>query len=166
MKKDKFNNITETGFKTPKNYFDSFEENLMDRLHKKEAISNFEDPGFTVPKGYFNTIDKKVFSKLEKQETPVIRLSSKKPLYYIAGIAASIILVLAIFINKPFEDEISVEMVEAYLEDRDLSSYELAELLSDSDLLEDDFIITETSFEEGNLESYLLENSEIELIIE
>ena len=57
-------------------------------------------------------------------------------------------------------------MVEVYLGDRDLSSYELAELLLDSDLLEDDFVITETSFEEDNLESYLLENSEINLIIE
>ena len=42
----------------------------------------------------------------------------------------------------------------------------LAELLLDSDLLEDDFVITETSFEEDNLESYLLDNSEIDLIIE
>jgi hypothetical protein len=166
MKEDKLNNITETGFKTPDYYFDSLEENLMQRLQETKFISDVEEPGFTVPEGYFKSIDGEIFNKLEKEETPVISLSSKKPLYYIAGIAASIVLILAIFINKPFEDEISIEMVETYLEDRDLSSYELAELLSDSDLLEDDFIITETSFKEDNLESYLLENSEIDLIIE
>ena len=166
MKKNRLNNITETGFKTPNNYFDSLEENLMERLQATESISDVEKPGFIVPEGYFKSIDVEIFNTLEKEETPVISLLSRKPLYYIAGIAASIILILAIFINKPFEDEISIEMVETYLEDRDLSSYELAELLSDSNLLEDDFIITETSFEEDNLESYLLENSEIELIIE
>ncbi len=166
MKKGNLHNINDPGFKTPENYFESFEENLMKKLEGTESIPNLNDPGFTVPKDYFNLVDDEIFNKLNKDDTPVISLNSRKPLYYIAGIAASIVLILAIFINKPFEDEISVEMVEAYLEDRDLSSYELAELLLDSDLLEEDFVITETSFEEDNLESYLLENSEIDLIIE
>ena len=166
MKKDKLHNIKKTGFNAPENYFDSFEENLMSRLNSKKSISNIEDTGFTVPDGYFKSLDDEIFNKIKDDETPVISLSFRKPLYYIAGIAASIILILAIFVNKPFEDEISAEMVETYLENRDLSSYELAELLADSDLLEDDFVIIETSFEEDNLESYLLENSEIDLIIE
>lgn len=166
MKKDKLHNIKKTGFKTPEDYFDNFEDKLMDNLNSSNALSQINDPGFEVPKNYFENIENDIFKKVKEDDAPVIQLSSRRQLYYVAGIAASIILMLAIFINKPFEEELSVEMVEIYLEDRDLSSYELAELLADSELLEDDFVITETSFEEDNLESYLLENSEIDLIIE
>ena len=166
MKKDKLHNIKKTGFKTPEDYFNNFEDKLMDKLNSSNALSRINNPGFEVPNNYFENVENDIFNKVKEDDTPVIQLSSRRQLYYVAGIAASIILMLAIFINKPFEEELSVEMVEIYLEDRDLSSYELAELLADSELLEDDFVITETSFEEDNLESYLLENSEIDLIIE
>ena len=166
MKKDKLHNIKKTGFKTPEDYFNNFEDKLMDKLNSSNALSQINNPGFEVPNNYFENVENDIFNKVKEDDTPVIQLSSRRQLYYVAGIAASIILMLAIFINKPFEEELSVEMVEIYLEDRDLSSYELAELLADSELLEDDFVITETSFEEDNLESYLLENSEIDLIIE
>ena len=166
MKKDKLHNIKNPGFKSPEGYFDSFEDKLMAKLNTPESLSKIKSSGFEVPKDYLKNLDEDILSKLKKEETPIIQLSSRRQLYYVAGIAASIVLMLAIFIYKPFEEELSVEMVESYLEDRDLSSYELAALLADSDLLEDDFVITETSFEEDNLESYLLENSEIDLIIE
>ena len=41
-------------------------------------------------------------------------------------------------------------MVEVYFQDSDLDSYELADLLSNVELLEDDFIISETNYNDDN----------------
>ena len=57
-------------------------------------------------------------------------------------------------------------MVENYFEDTEISSYELAQLMSETDFLEDNFTIIESTFNEDNLETYLLENSDIESFIE
>lgn len=166
MKKNKLHNIKSTGFKTPDNYFESFEDKLFDRLTVQKSIKDIEEPGYTVPKDYFETLEDKVFSKLKSEDRPVIRLKSRKTFYYIVGIAASLLLLFAVFINNESSEYISAEVVEAYLENRDLSTYELAELLSDNDLLDDDFTIIKTPYEEDNLESYLLEHTDIETILE
>jgi len=167
MKKNKSHNVKSTGFKTPDQYFESFEGKLFERLNDKESIEGIETSGYTVPKDYFNTVEEKILSKLNTDEKPVISLNSRNTFYYIAGIAASLILLMAIFINnEQTEEAYTAEMVEAYFEDRDLSSSDLAQLLSDSDLLDEDFTIIETPYEEDNLESYLLNNSDIETILE
>ena len=61
---------------------------------------------------------------------------------------------------------LSAEIVEAYFQDSDLDSYQLAQLLSDADLLEDDFTIAQTTYNEDNLETYLLENADLESFLE
>ncbi|MBC2845858.1 hypothetical protein [Winogradskyella flava] len=166
MKKDKLHNIKSTGYKTPDNYFEVVEDKIFTRLSEKESVGGIQDEGFRVPDDYFDTIEDKVFSKLNDKYTPVVQLRSRKTLYYIAGLAASIMLLLAIFINKNTSEDISVEMVETYLENRNLDSYELAELLSDANLLEEDFTIITTPYEEENLEDYLLDNADIETYLE
>lgn len=165
MKNDKLHNIKSTGFKIPDQYFDSFEDQLFERLDQEKEIHGVDEPGFKVPEGYFNTLDDKILSKVKTEETPVIKLSSRKTFYYVAGIAASLILMMALFINSS-NDEISVEMVETYFQESNLDSYELAELLMDAEILEEDFTVTETEFDEENLESYLLENTDIESILQ
>lgn len=167
MNKDKLHKVKKTGFKTPDNYFESFEDKLLERMSKSKPISDIQSPGFKVPKDYFDSVEDSVMGNLNEDKTRVVKLTSRKKWYYVAGIAASLVLFFAIFIGKGGStDELSVEMVEAYLENRDLDSYELAQLLSDVDLLEDDFIITTTPYEEENLESYLLENIDVENFIE
>lgn len=166
MKKDKLNTVKSTGFKTPQDYFESFDERLLEQLNKEDTIEGIEAPGFQVPTDYFNSFEDKLFEKINNHQKPVINLRSRKTFYYVAGIAASLMLALAIFVNKDNNSALSVEMVESYLENSDLDSYELAELLSDADLLEEDFIIIETNYNEGYLENYLLENTDIESILE
>lgn len=166
MKKNKLHNVKSTGFKTPDNYFESFEDKLFQRLTHKELINDIEESGYTVPKDYFDSVEDNVFSRLRSDDSPVISLKSRKPFYYIAGMAASLLLLFAVFIYSESSEYISAEVVEAYLENRDLSTYELAELLSDSDLLDEDFTFIETPYEEDNLESYLLEHTNIETILE
>ncbi len=165
MKNRKIQHIRSAGFKTPDNYFDSFDAKLNKRLTENESQINVENSGFKVPDNYFKNFDQKLLKEL-KEEKPVVKLQSRQTFYYIAGIAASLILLFAIFINDNTTDVISAEMVETYFQDSDLDSYELAELLSEAELLEDDFIITETTYNENNLEDYLLENSDIEELLQ
>lgn len=166
MKKDKTHNINTSGFKTPGNYFESFDEKLMKRLDKEKSIEEISSPGFTVPKDYFTSVDAKILDAVKSEsETKVVRLFSKKQLYFTTGIAASLLLMLAVF-NGSTSDELSVEMVEDYFAESSLDSYELAELLSDANILEDDFTITEINNSEKILEDYLLENADIEAILE
>ena len=165
MKKEKLHNIKSNGFKTPENYFDSIEDKFFERLKFEENIEGVNDSGFTAPEGYFDTLEDKILSKLE--DKPIVKLNSRKTLYYIAGIAASLLLLFAIFLNNnDTTQELSAEMVETYFENSDLDSYELAELLVNADILEEDFTIVETEYKEENLESYLLENTDIETILQ
>lgn len=165
MKKGKLHNIKSSGFKTPENYFDSLEDKLFERLNNKETIKGINDPGFIVPKDYFESLDNKILNKLE--DKPVIKLTTRKTLYYVAGIAASLLLLFAIFINNDNEtQELSAEMVETYFENSDLDSYELAQLLVEAEILEEDFTIVETQYNEETLESYLIENTDIETILQ
>ncbi|BAO76810.1 hypothetical protein [Winogradskyella sp. PG-2] len=167
MKNNNLNNIKSTGFKTPDDYFESFEDKLFEKINKEALIKGVETSGYVVPKNYFDSIDDTILNKVTLDEKPVVKLNPRKTFYYIAGIAASLILMISIYINvEKQENSISAEMVETYLEDRDLNSYELAQLLLDADILEDDFTIATTPYEEENLESYLLDNSDIETILE
>lgn len=165
MKHKKIQHIKSAGFKTPDNYFESFDAKLKTRLSETEPLNTIETSGFKVPENYFDNLDNKILSKLE-EDKPVFTLKSRQTFYYVAGIAASLILLFAIFINNDNTESISVEMVETYFQDSDLDSYELAELLSEAELLEDDFIITETNYNEENLENYLLEYSDIEELLQ
>jgi len=165
MENKKLHSIKSAGFKTPDSYFESFDAKLKERLAEKELIKDINTPGFKVPENYFDTLDNIILSQL-KDDKPVIALKSRQPFYYIAGIAASLLLLFAIYINQGSTEEISVEMVESYFQDSDLDSYELAQLLSDAELLEEDFIITETEYNEDNLEAYLLDNTDIEQLLQ
>lgn len=167
MKKNKLNNIKATGFKTPENYFESFEAKLLDRIVDKQKLEGLSKTGFTVPNEYFKTVEDSILDKINTRDnTPVISLTSRKSFYYIASIAASLMLLFAIYINTNNKEELSIEMVENYFEDTEISSYELAQLMSETDFLEDNFTIIESTFNEDNLETYLLENSDIESFIE
>lgn len=138
----------------------------MQRLNEEKSIEWISSPGFTVPKDYFTSVEAKILDTVNSEsETKVVRLFSKKQLYFVSGIAASLLLMLAVF-NGSATDELSVEMVEDYFAESSLDSYELAELLSDANILEDDFTITEINNTEKILEDYLLENADIEAIIE
>lgn len=166
MKNKKLHNIKTTGYKTPDNYFESFEDKLFERLSEEKKLQGLKSPGYSVPKDYFNNIEDKVLRRLENEEKPIVRLQSRKIFYYVAGIAASIIMLFAIFVNTESTQDFSVEMVETYFENSDLDSYEIAQLLLDADMLEDDFLIIETTYNESNLENYLLNNADIETILE
>lgn len=167
MKKDKLNTIKSSGFKAPKDYFETFDDDLLEKINTKQSIKHVQTSGFSIPDAYFDTVEDSILNKLKtKDETPVISLKSRKSLYYIASIAASLFIMFAVFINTNTTDDLSIEMVETYFENENYNTYELAQLLSDTNFLDDDFTIVESNYNEDNIEAYLLENTDIEFIID
>jgi len=167
MKEEKLHNVNSTGFKVPKDYFESFDEKLIQRLDQEKSIEGISSPGFIVPEDYFTSLETEILNKVaSERKTKVVRLFPKKQLYFVSGIAASLLLMLTVYNYSSASDELSVEMVENYFVESSLDSYELAELLSDADILEDNFTIAEIQNTEENLEDYLLENADIEAIIQ
>ena len=164
MKNDKLHNIKTTGFKVPDDYFDSIEDAVFNKINS--PLADVKASGFKVPDNYFTEVDKKVFNKISQGETKVVSIFNKQVLLYVSGVAAAVVLMFSIFINKTEELPLDSEMVETYLVEQDLSSYELASLLEEADFLDEDFTIIEEQINVTDLESYLLDNVNIEDIIE
>ena len=145
MKKENIHNITSSGFKTPANYFESLDAQILERLADKEMISGIDNPGFTVPKDYFDSVESMVFEKLTAQpEQPVITLKPRRTFYYVAGIAASLVLLVSLVFNNT-NDSLSINTIdtasiENYLYQEDYSYDDLANLLQTDYMSETDFI--------------------------
>ncbi len=128
MKKDKLHNIKSTGFKTPDHYFESFEDKLLERLDEKESIAGIETSGYAVPKNYFDSVEDHVFGKLNTENKPVIHLQSRKMFYYLAGIAASFVVLLSLFLNNNNSisiDSLETAALESYLNDMSEMHFEM-----------------------------------------
>ena len=164
MKNDKLHNIETTGFRVPDDYFDSIEDAVFNKINS--PLTDIKASGFKVPDNYFTEIDEKVLKTIGQEETKVVSIFNRQVLLYVTGIAAAVVLMFSIFINKTDELPLDSEMVETYLVEQDLSSYELASLLEEADFLDEDFIIIEEQINATDLESYLLDNVNIEDIIE
>lgn len=83
----------ETGFNTPKEYFNTFEERLFDRI-KTEAVIP-KETGFKTPDSYFDNLEDSLSKTLfeTKKETEVIPLQRKRNyIHYLSYAAAACIL--------------------------------------------------------------------------
>ncbi|GAA4281118.1 hypothetical protein [Gaetbulibacter aestuarii] len=163
MKKDKLHNIRKTGFKTPEDYFENFEDDLLStvKIKAKNPTS-----GFNVPDTYFETFEERIMQKVSDQkDTKVIPLFRKKHLFYAAGIAASILLLfnLSIFDHQTNWDDIDTETAENYVINENLGSYEIASLLDLEDIDETNFI--DLNIKDEHIETYLENNAEIETLL-
>ncbi|MDO5977734.1 hypothetical protein [Flavivirga spongiicola] len=163
MKHNKLHNIEETGFKVPDDYFNALEDVILSDIKLKKMSSN---SGFKLPEDYFNTLENAIIDKVStKTSTKVIPLFRKRTLIYISGIAATVLLLfnLSIFENKPTFNSLDFETVENYIMNENIGSYEIAALLSEEDLLEENFI--DYQVEEETVEIYILDNIDVEDII-
>ena len=158
MKKENIHNITSSGFKTPDNYFKSLDAQILERLADKEMISGIDNPGFTVPKDYFDSVESMVFEKLTAQpEQPVITLKPRRTFYYVAGIAASLVLLVSLVFNNT-NDSLSINTIdtasiENYLYQEDYSYDDLANLLKTDYMSETDFI--DINISDDYIEQYI-----------
>ena len=160
-------NIKTTGFKTPDNYFDTIEDNVIDNIKLNDVLNN-ESNGQTIPEGYFDSIEDSVFQKItsSKKEVKVIRLFTRKKMFYAASIAAAIILMLIVILpSNPSFSNLELETVENYIYQESYSSEDIAALLSEEEL--EEILYADSSYSDESLEDYILDNTTIEdLIIE
>ena len=166
--KTHLNNIKNPGFKTPDNYFETIEDNIMDAIKQENALNLSTETGFKTPNNYFNNLEDVIISKIETKNSPkVIALFTKRNLLYASSIAAAVLLFfnLSIFDKEITFDSLNTETAENYIIDEGISSYELAALLPNDGLIETDFI--QQNITDITLENYLLDNFDFEeLIIE
>lgn len=166
MKKEELHHIKSSGFKTPKGYFKGFNDELFNRLNEEDPIGLPQDSGFKVPDNYFETLEQSIAKKISPNEEPKVIPLHRKKWYYLTSAVAVIVISFSIFWNTPIKDNsITYDMVELHFENSELNSYELAELLTETDFLETDFQLVETNYNEDDIEDYLTENSDIETML-
>jgi hypothetical protein len=164
MKKDK--NIS--GLKTPKGYFENFEERLFSKINEDKFPKT---TGFNTPDGYFETLEERVLKTAKPSEKPakVIPLFSKKHLGYAAAVAACLLIGLLVFKNKGVSnsglDSLQLTTIDQYINDGnlDMSLYDISDYISDKDISDVNFKTQQ--FSETELENYLLENIDDETIL-
>ncbi|WCO00643.1 hypothetical protein [Psychroserpens ponticola] len=164
MENKKLHTIKSAGFKTSDSYFESFDDKLKARLTETQLIKNIDTPGFKVPDNYFENLDEKVVNRLNEDQ-PVITLKSRRHLYYIAGVAASLILMFNVYLSSETIsiNDIETVSIENYLEEGDFTSSDLAALLTEDELNKNNFIENEIS--ESTIEDYLFDTIEFEDLI-
>lgn len=165
MNTNKLHNIKETGFKVPKDYFESLEDIVLSEVKLQETIS---ESGYKVPDHYFNSLEDKIINAVQPQkDTKVIKLFTWRKASYAAAIAASFILTINIFFNKKPEhitiETIEIASIENYIIDEDLETAEFASLFTQEDLM--DVQLIHDGYSSETLENYVFDNLEIEDII-
>lgn len=89
-------NNTPSGFTTPKDYFDTFEDRLFEKLQAETILP--KETGFKVPDNYFDGLEDSLANELfpsNENKTKVIPIHSKKKyLKYIGYAAAACVLFL------------------------------------------------------------------------
>ena len=168
MKRNKLKNISSNGFKVPKNYFEELEDKVFSKIDEGNIPLEVDSSGFATPDNYFGTIEDRIIDKVsEDREVKVISLLSKRNLIYASSIAAAMVIMFSLTLKNtdPNFDNLETETVENYILDENISSYEIASLLTEEELLEDVYV--EHDLQKENIEAYLLDNVTIDdLIIE
>ncbi|OIQ28335.1 MAG: hypothetical protein BM564_09700 [Bacteroidetes bacterium MedPE-SWsnd-G2] len=165
MKNNKLNNNISSGHLVPDNYFASLNDNLIEKLN----LNSEHKTGHVMPEGYLDKLQDKILASTKEtlpKETKVRTMFPPNMLWYASGIAASILILLSIFttsIESTNLETIETVSIENYLFEESYTSYDLASLLEDEDLTFDNIINDPITDE--YLQSYLLENSDIEDLI-
>lgn len=165
MKKNILHTNKASGFKLPKDYF----KGLEDKILAEAKLSDIKNAGFKAPDHYFDSIEDTILNKVsnKKETTKVVSIFTKRNLIYISSIAAAVLLLLnlSIFENEASFDNLDQATVVNYLINEDISSLEIASLLTNEDLKEANF--TEYDLSEEHIENYILDHIDIEdLMIE
>ena len=147
MKKENLNNIKQSGFKTPNNYFNTIEDQIMSQISLEKIDKN---SGFKVPDNYFDTIEDNILSKTK--ETKIFKLFNKKTIITVASIAAMFVL----FFNlNPFKtqvtfDNLDTDTVEAYILN-EVELNDISNLINTDQLSQTDFI----DYNGSSIDNYL-----------
>lgn len=149
------------GFKAPKDYFESFDERLFNKMEEDNLP---QEAGFRVPDEYFSGMEDAILKKINASEKQpkVIPLFRKQTLLYVASVAACVAILFSVLKtdtnNGSDFNDIQLATLDDYIENGnlELETHEVMAMLGDDEIaainIENDF------FSEENLEEYLLEN--------
>ncbi|WP_053990327.1 hypothetical protein [Mangrovimonas sp. TPBH4] len=162
MKHNKLHLSKSTGHQVPEGYFDKVEEALWDQA---KLSSQIDSHGFDVPDNYFDTFETKVLRKLKNKTsaTKILPLWTWKTSLYASGIAASILLILGIFLNSNSDidfNDLETVSIESYLSEEEFTDQDLAALTAEDYMLFDGF--NETNIPDVTIENYLIEHSSLD----
>ncbi|MFD0989607.1 hypothetical protein ACFQ1R_05830 [Mariniflexile jejuense] len=164
MSTNKLQNIKKTGFKVPKDYFESLEDSILSDLKLKELSPK---SGYTTPDNYFNTLEDNIINTINQtKEVKVVKLITWRKAAYATAVAASLILMINVFFNNTKNitiDTIETASIENYIIDEDVEANEFASLFTKEDL-QDVQLITD-GYNSETLENFVFDNLEIEDII-
>jgi len=165
MKKE-IKHIHTPGFKTPSNYFDNVEENVMTEIGLAKNLSK-KSP-FLTPSSYFDSLEDKILEKVvsEKEQPKVISLFQNNVFKYVASIAAIGIILFSVF-NIPGEETLDFSSIESsqisyYVEQGyiSLSDFELESLISEQALSNDNPLLN-TDISKEELLDYLANDMDL-----
>ena len=165
----KLDKIKNSGFKSPKGYFTNLEDQIIDRIKLEDALINTEASGFVMPEGYLEDVEDKIINRLPSKEVKVVSIFRRQNLLYLSGVAAAVLILFAVLMNTGSSfniDSLDEELVESYILDADVDTYELAALLTEEELTTLDTEIFDDAFADDSLDDYLLENAVIEDILD
>ena len=167
--KNKLDNIKNTGFKVPQDYFQNLEDKIMDTIKLDNVLQGIDDTGFKMPEGYLDTLEDAVLTKVKETSNPkVVSLFNKQAFIYISGVAAAVLIMFNVFWNKTETtiDSLDAELVENYIIDQGINTYEIASLLSNDNEINLDIELFDETFNDDSLEDYLFENVDLEDFID
>lgn len=164
------NNLS-SGFTTPKDYFDTFEDRLFEQLHTEALIPKAE--GFQVPANYFEGLEDALSQELVT-ETKVIPLTHKKKYLTYIGYAAAACVLFLVAINffQTGKTEISIDNlvnseINTFIENDliALNNYELMTVFDEENI--DIATLFEVTLNETETIDYLENNADpYDLLIE
>ncbi len=147
-----------SGFSAPSNYFDNLEEEIAIKI----AQDSFEkESAFKVPETYFSSLEDNILAQVstKKKETKVINFRNRFLKLIPYATAASIVLFIGLnsFVFNSNEqltlDALSDNDIEYWLDTNTLNTNDIAEILEDEILDENEFSFTEIKDE--SIEDYI-----------
>ncbi|PTX62855.1 hypothetical protein C8N46_102255 [Kordia periserrulae] len=101
-----------TGFSTPKDYFNSFEDRLFERMKTESVIPT--ETGFQTPDAYFDSLEDQLSEKLftTNKTTKVIPLQRKRRyIHYLSYVAAACVVLLIAFHFFSGKDDLTIDNI-------------------------------------------------------
>jgi len=143
MKNNKLPYYKNPGFKIPDQYFQDFEDRLMQAVQQENILPDAMEtypgkPGFSIPQAYFTGLEDRILDKVNLDQPKVIPLFSAKKLFYAAAVAAVFIGIFStLFFRNDSTvftmDSIELSALENYIEEGyfDLDFNELSAFMTE-----------------------------------
>ena|SRR5690606_30794801 len=143
MKNNKLPYHINPGFKIPEQYFQDFENRLMEAIQKDNASPVSMETysgrsGFSMPEGYFSNLEDRILDKINKDQPKIIPLFPARKMFYAAAVAAVFIGIISTMFFRDVTtvytmDSIELSALENYIEEGyfDLDYNELSAFMTE-----------------------------------